>query len=158
MGKRKPDAGGEEESARLRLERLLPFVLTMYADRLPRKKRTRGIIRMLDTLREIMGEDGGTVPYTILYPLAAAREAERMGRMDGLTPDEMLGALDWLLKDLPEEERPRTRRALLEHFRLTLEREGYPVSEWILIGQERYGRWGDGPGEIPGEPPGPGEA
>ncbi|HEU0076812.1 MAG TPA: hypothetical protein VFQ76_04130 [Longimicrobiaceae bacterium] len=83
-----------------------------------------------------------------MYSLAVYKEAARTGNADELPPPIVLGALEWFAMDSPEETRDRTKRALLEMFARKLDEEEIDPPEWVRLGWIRWGRWGEGEGEL----------
>ncbi len=74
-----------------------------------------------------------------------ARRAVRAARptravADELTDEEKLQLVEWLLRELPEEERARARGVVFAHLRETHTMYGFPVPEWIRLGEERNRR------------------
>lgn len=127
------------EPARGGWDPLLTAAMLAFEATIRRGERTRKMVGFLEGFARALHKAGEVPPRWIAYPLAAYRESLHRGHLDGVAPAVALELLEWMVGGLPEEERRRMLRAMLEHVADTVEDAGFPPPDWVQAARERWG-------------------
>jgi hypothetical protein len=98
------------------------------------------MVRGLEWFVDLLHAEGYAAPRWLLSPLWYFRRGVRINDPERERPTSrfMLGLVETLVEDLPEEERPEAMRELLYLFRGIYAERGQEPPEWLRIGLERY--------------------
>jgi hypothetical protein len=124
-----------------RMQRLLSFGVFAASFEVPPERRAEEMVRGLEWFVDLLHAEGYAAPRWLLSPLWYFRRGVRINDPERERPTSrfMLGLVETLVEDLPEEERPKGMRELLYLFRGIYAERGQEPPEWLQLALEWYG-------------------
>lgn len=124
-----------------RMQRLLTFGIYASSFEVPPERRAVEMVNGLEWFIGLLRRNGYAAPRWLLSPLRYFRQGLVIHEAEQERPTVhlMLGLLEGLVAELPEEERPEGMRELLHLFGGIYAEQGMEPPEWLRVGLERYG-------------------